>query len=71
MKHSCCWVEIGGERFWSLLLRDPRMATERSAKPRLQRRSHVDGLEIHWGLVTAPVLDIKMYGAGLTGGNAD
>jgi hypothetical protein len=62
---------LAGKRFWSLLLRDTRMATERSAKPPLRRRSYVDGLEIDWGLVRAPVVDIKMYGAGLTGGNAD
>ena len=52
----------------------------------LWRRSHVDGLEIHWGLVSgpmttlpsivsarkaAPVVHAEMYGAGLTGGNAD
>jgi hypothetical protein len=34
MMHSCGWVEIGREKFWSLLLRDTRMATERSVNHR-------------------------------------
>jgi len=34
MMHSCGWVEVGREIFWSLLLRDTRIATERSVNRR-------------------------------------
>ena len=52
-------------------------------EPPLWRRSHVEGLQIHWWAPittlpsilsvrkATPVVDAEMYGAGLTGENAD
>jgi hypothetical protein len=86
MRHSCGWVEIGREKV--LVVAPPRHpdGDGKIGEPPLWLRSHVDGLEIHWGLVSgpittqpsilsarkaAPVVHAEMYGAGLTGGNAD
>ena len=86
MVHSCGWVEIGREKV--LVVAPPRHPDGHGkiGEPPLWRWSHVDSLEIHWGLVSgpittlpsivsarkaAPVVDAEMYGAGLIGGNAD
>jgi hypothetical protein len=75
MKHSCCWVEIGREKV--LVVAPTRHPDgdgkigETTAPAAVTWQSHVDDLEIHWGLVRASVVHIKMYGAGLTGENAD
>jgi hypothetical protein len=86
MRHSCCWVEIGREKV--LVVAPPRHpdGDGKIGEPPLWRWSHVDSLEIHWGLVSgpittlpsivsarkaAPVVDAEMYRAGLASGNAD
>lgn len=86
MMHSCGSVEIGQKKV--LVVAPPRHpdADGRIGEPPLWRRSRVDGLEIHWGLVSgpmttlpsivsarkaAPVVHAEMYGAGLIGGNAN
>src|SRR5277367_640751 len=50
MMHSCGWVEIDGEKV--LLVAPPRHpdGDGKTGEPPFWRRSHVDGLEIHWGL---------------------
>src|ERR1700751_3080405 len=85
MTHSVGWLEID-EKGSGRCPPGHLDGDGKIGEPPLWRRSHVEGLQIHGGArqwshhhaavhpsvrKATPVVDAEMYGAGLTGENAD